>query len=97
VYSNYLETRLLRFDFILTSYMASILLFLSTLVKNQETNLIIKSCIMKKILLAVFSAGIFTVANAQVKDTVAIKDLEKPKPKTDWKKLDSVIGLMIIL
>ena len=43
---------------------------------------------MKKILLAVFSAGIFTVANAQITDTLAIEKTKEAKPKTDWKKLD---------
>lgn len=42
---------------------------------------------MKKILLAVFSAGILTVANAQIKDTAAVT-LKETKPKTDWKKID---------
>ena len=76
------------FDLFLTSYMASILLFLSLPVKKLETNLIIKSCIMKKILLAVFSAGIFTMANAQIKDTAAVSKVEETKPKANWKKLD---------
>jgi hypothetical protein len=43
---------------------------------------------MKKILLAVFSAGIFTVASAQITDTLAIRKTGEVKPKTDWKKLD---------
>lgn len=42
---------------------------------------------MKKILLAVFSAGIFTIANAQIKDTAAVT-VKEVKPKTDWKKID---------
>jgi hypothetical protein len=40
---------------------------------------------MKKILLAVFSAGMFTMASAQIKDTTASS---KAKAKSDWKKLD---------
>ncbi|MBG9375565.1 outer membrane beta-barrel protein [Panacibacter sp. DH6] len=43
---------------------------------------------MKKILLAVFSAGMFTVANAQIKDTLAIEKPKETKVKTDWKKID---------
>lgn len=42
---------------------------------------------MKKILLAVFSAGMFTMASAQIKDTTA-SSRQKEKEKADWKKLD---------
>lgn len=43
---------------------------------------------MKKILLGVFSAGIFTIVNGQVRDTAIVPEVKTEKPKTDWKKLD---------
>ncbi|MEP6845816.1 MAG: outer membrane beta-barrel protein [Panacibacter sp.] len=43
---------------------------------------------MKKILLAVFSMGVFISGNAQINDTLAINRTKEIKPKTDWKKID---------
>src|SRR4051794_38353687 len=59
--------------------MASILLFLSRMVENSK-NLIIKNCMMKKILLAVLSITAVIVANAQTKDST--------KRKIDLSKID---------
>lgn len=43
---------------------------------------------MKKILLVLFNVGMFTMANAQISDTLAIAKKKETKPKTDWSKLD---------
>lgn len=58
--------------------MASILLFLSLMFENSK-NLITKSFIMKKLLLAVLSFSAFTTVFAQTNDV---------KKKTDWSKID---------